>query len=101
MGKGVQISPNFRTISVYNSFTAVVFCFFNERQITIMSTPNHFKLEPDYLETIKALAEEINRPVEEVGKVYASKIEKLKSSARLHDYLLVLASKKVRDELRR
>ncbi len=65
-----------------------------------MTTPNHFKLEPDYQETIKALAEEIDCSVEEVGKVYAAKIESLKTSARIHDYLLVLASKKVRDELR-
>ena len=65
-----------------------------------MTTPNHFKLETDYLETIRALAEEIECPIEEVNNSYASALQKLKSSARIQDYLHVLASKKVRDELR-
>ena len=64
-----------------------------------MAAPNHSKLETDYLELIKALADEINLPVEEVSQIYASKLESLKLSARIQDYLLVLASKKVRDEL--
>jgi hypothetical protein len=65
-----------------------------------MVTPNHFKLKPDHLETIKALAEEIECSVEDVNKVYASVLQSLQSNARLQDYLYVLASKKVRDVLR-
>ena len=65
-----------------------------------MSTPNHFKLETNYLQTIKTLAEEIECPVEEVDNVYTSALQSLKSSARIQDYLHVLASKKVRDTLR-
>jgi hypothetical protein len=65
-----------------------------------MAAPNHFKLEPDHLQSIKALADEIDLPVEQVSQIYASTLENLKTSARIQDYLLVLASKKVRDELR-
>ena len=65
-----------------------------------MDTPNNFKLETDHLQTIKALAEEIDRPVEEVNNIYASVLTSLKSSARIKDFLHVLASKRVRDELR-
>jgi hypothetical protein len=38
--------------------------------------------------------------VEEVSQIYASTLESLKTSARIQDYLPVLASKKVRDKLR-
>lgn len=65
-----------------------------------MVTPNHFKLEPNHFQSIKALAEEIDLPMEEVSLIYASTFESLKKNARIHDYLIVLASKKVRDELR-
>ncbi len=65
-----------------------------------MDTPNHFKLETDSLQTIKDLAKEIDRPVEEVNTVYVSTLTNLKSSARIQDFVHVLASKKVRDELR-
>lgn len=65
-----------------------------------MGTPNHFKLETDPLESIKELAKEIDCSVEEVNKIYVSTLKDLKSSARIQDYLHVLASKKVRDELR-
>jgi Protein of unknown function (DUF3562) len=68
--------------------------------MTFMDAPNHFKLETDHLQTIKALAEEIDRPVEEVNSIYASILTSLKSSARIKDFLHVLASKRVRDELR-
>lgn len=65
-----------------------------------MATPNHFKLEINHLQSIKALAEELDLPMEEVTQIYASTLESLKKSARIHDYLIVLASKEVRDKLR-
>jgi pantothenate kinase len=65
-----------------------------------MDTPNHFKLETDDLQSIKELAKEIDCPVEEVNRIYISTLRLLKSSARIQDYVHVLASKKVRDELR-
>ncbi|MGC2049404.1 MAG: DUF3562 domain-containing protein [Gallionella sp.] len=65
-----------------------------------MDTPNHFKLESDPLQSIKELAKEIDCPVEEVNNIYVSTLTNLKSTARIQDYLHVLASKKVRDALR-
>jgi hypothetical protein len=65
-----------------------------------MATTNHFKLETDHLESIKALAEENHLPVDDVMQIYASAFESLKTRARIQDYLQVLTSKKVRDELR-
>ena len=65
-----------------------------------MDRLNHFKLETDYLESMKVLAEEIKLPVEQVSEIYASTLESLKTSARIQDFLPVLASKKVRDRLR-
>ena len=65
-----------------------------------MTTPNHFKLETDTLQSIKDIAKEIDCPVEEVNNIYVSILKNLKSSARIQDYLHVLARKKVRDELR-
>ncbi len=64
-----------------------------------MARPNHFKLVPDHVKVIEALAEETDLTVEEVSQIYASTFESLKTSARIHDYLAVLATKKVRDEL--
>jgi hypothetical protein len=72
----------------------------DERQTIIMANPNHFELEPNHHESIKALAEEIDAPLDEVGQIYASTLEILKTSARIQDYLPLLASKKVRDTLR-
>ena len=65
----------------------------------MMTAPNHFKLETDYLQTVKALAEEMECPVELAEKIYASALQELKSGARIQDYLNVLASKKARDKL--
>lgn len=65
-----------------------------------MATSNYTKLEPEHLEAIEALAEEIDRPVEEVNNIYASALGSLRSSARIQDYLIVLTRKKVRDMLR-
>ena len=65
-----------------------------------MTDPDQLNLAPDHLESIKALAEEIDAPVEEVSQIYTSTIQNLKTNARIQDYVQVLASKIVRDELR-
>jgi hypothetical protein len=65
-----------------------------------MATLNDTKLEPEHLNAIEALAEEIDCPVEEVNNIYASALGSLRSSARIQDYLIVLTSKKVRGVLR-
>jgi hypothetical protein len=64
-----------------------------------VSAHHQFKLEADDLETITALAKEMDRPLEEVSRIYASILASLKTNARVQDYLPVLASKKVRDKL--
>ena len=65
-----------------------------------MVTLNDTKLEPEHLQAIEVLAEEIDCPVEEVNNIYASALGSLRLSARIQDYLIVLASKKVRGVLR-
>jgi hypothetical protein len=65
-----------------------------------MATPNRFELEADDLEIIKALADEIGCPVEDVKNIFTSALQKLEASAQIKDYVHVLASKQVRDALR-
>jgi len=65
-----------------------------------MTLPNNIKLEAEHVQAIEELAENIDCPVEEVSRVYVKALESLKTSARIRDYLIVLAGKKVRDELR-
>lgn len=57
------------------------------------------KLEPEHLNVIKMLVDEVHRPVEEVKGIYTQTFENLNSEARIKDYLIVLTCKKVRDEL--
>jgi len=64
-----------------------------------MASSNHFDLKSDYDQLIKSLSEDFELPFEQVNVVYISVLESLKSNARIHDYLPVLASKKVRDKL--
>ena len=64
-----------------------------------MATQNYTKLESVHLKAIEALAKEIDCPVDEVNNIYASALGSLRSNARIRDYLIVLASKKVRDAL--
>lgn len=65
-----------------------------------MTRSNPIQLEPEHLYAIEGLAEETNRPVEEVKMIYAEELGNLSSDARIQDYLVVLTSKKVRDVLR-
>lgn len=66
-----------------------------------MASSNPIKLAPEHPNAIKALADEVHRPVEEVNKIYSETFEKLSSDARIKDYLIVLTCKTVRDELRK
>jgi hypothetical protein len=65
-----------------------------------MATPNHIQLKPEHLYVIESLAEEANRPLEEVKNIYAETLAGLSSDARVKDYLIVLTRKKVRNVLR-
>ena len=45
---------------------------------------------------IKLLAEELNRPVQEITPMYEDVLLHLQEQARIHDYLAILASKRVK-----
>lgn len=62
-------------------------------------TVSEHDLESEYLKAIEALADEIDHPVHEVSGVFVSVLASLKSSARVQDYLVVLAHKISRDLL--
>jgi hypothetical protein len=66
-----------------------------------MDDADESRLEAEHIHAIQALANEHNCPVEEINNIYASVLISLGSSARIKDYLIVLASKKVRDVLHR
>lgn len=48
------------------------------------------------LRSIKSLAEELNRPVQEIAPIYEDVLLHLKEQARIQDYLVILASKRVK-----
>lgn len=48
------------------------------------------------LRYIELLAEELNRPVQEITPVYEDVLMHLKEQARIQDYLVIFASKRVK-----
>jgi len=65
-----------------------------------MPISKHIELELELLDEIRALADETHRPMDDVNKLYVETFERLSSDARIKDFLVLLTSKKVRDELR-
>ena len=65
-----------------------------------MVTSSHIELEPEHLSAIQALANETHQPVDDVNRIYTEIFERLSSDARIKDFLVLLTSKTVRDELR-
>jgi uncharacterized protein DUF3562 len=57
--------------------------------------------EAVHLDAMESLAEEANRPLAEVKRLYERELMRLKPGARVRDYLVVLASRRVRDRLSR
>jgi hypothetical protein len=49
---------------------------------------------------VAALAAELEMPVSDVQRVYDTHFTRLRSDATVHDYLVLLVSRRVRDELR-
>ena len=49
-----------------------------------------------HLRYIELLAEELNRPVQEIKPVYEDVLMHLKERARIQDYLVIFASKRVK-----
>lgn len=66
-----------------------------------MNAANHPEREPETVSVIQSLADETHRPFENVDRIFTETFEKLDSNARIKDYLVLLASKTVRDELRK
>ena len=53
------------------------------------------------LDAIEALAEETNRPFAEVQQIYEAELARLKSDARIMDYVPLFASRRTRASLMR
>ena len=52
-------------------------------------------------DAIEALAQEVRQPVANVKTIYESEFVRLKSDARVHDYLALFASRRTRETLLR
>lgn len=50
---------------------------------------------------VKSLADELGLPIKEIGAVYEGAFEELRKGARIKDYLMILATRKVKDLLYR
>jgi hypothetical protein len=66
-----------------------------------MASSTDFERQQETLSVVQALADETHRPFDDVNRMFAETFEKLDSGARIKDYLVVLTSKTVRDELRK
>ena len=64
----------------------------------MLNQPSYFNTQDQlrHARYIKLLAEELNRPVQEVTPMYEDVLMHLKEQARIHDYLAILASKRVK-----
>ena len=66
-----------------------------------MGSTSQFERGQETRSVIQALADETHRPFDDVDRIFAETFEKLDSDARIKDYLILLTSKTVRDELRK
>lgn len=55
----------------------------------------------DRQSVIQSLADETHRPLDDVDRIFTETYERLDSDARIKDFLILLTSKTVRDELRK
>lgn len=67
--------------------------------VEFMATSDSDKLEIHHVQAITELAKEADCAVDVVNRIYASELSNLKASARINEYLIVLAYKRVRDTL--
>lgn len=58
-------------------------------------------MERLHLNVIEALSQKTKRPVEEIAKLYVSELVRLRTGARVQEYLVLLTSRRVREALRR
>ena len=66
-----------------------------------MGSTSQFERGQETRGVIQALADETKRPFDDVDRIFTETFEKLDSDARIKDYLILLTSKTVRDELRK
>ena len=66
-----------------------------------MTASTDIRSEPGDLNAVKLLADEIDRPVEEVNRIYSETFARLSKDARVKSYLVLLTCKIVRNELRK
>jgi len=66
-----------------------------------IATTDRIPLDPQDLYAIDQLAEKATQPKEKVKRIYAGVISRLRSGARIQSFLTLLASKKVREILRK
>jgi hypothetical protein len=66
-----------------------------------MESSSRNERKQDRQSVIQALADETHRPLDDVDRIFTETFERLDSDARIKDFLIVLTSKTVRDELRK
>jgi hypothetical protein len=66
-----------------------------------MRSASRNERKQDRQSVIQALADETHRPLDDVNRIFTETYERLDSDARIKDFLIVLTSKTVRDELRK
>ena len=52
-----------------------------------------------YLKVVQALAEELQRPFDEVKRIFEAEFDRLRASARIADYLVLFAVRHTREFL--
>lgn len=66
-----------------------------------IATTDRVHLEPEDLYAIDQLAQKTKHPPEKVKRIYAAVLVRMRSGARIQNFLTLLTSKKVRDILRK
>jgi hypothetical protein len=66
-----------------------------------MESSSRNERKQDRQSVIQALADETHRPLDDVDRIFTETFERLDSDARIKDFLILLTSKTVRDELRK
>ena len=66
-----------------------------------MGSTSRNERKQDRQSVIQALADETHRPLDDVDRIFTETYERLDSDARIKDFLILLTSKTVRDELRK
>ncbi len=66
-----------------------------------MGSSNRNERKQERQSVIQALADETHRPLDDVNRIFTETYARLDSDARIKDFLILITSKTVRDELRK